>query len=47
MSKELNYDLKKINKWTFHWEMSFNLDPNKQALDVIFLGNLLNQINHH
>ena len=35
-AKNLNDDLKKINKWAFQWKMSFNPDPNKQAQEVIF-----------
>ena len=35
-AKNLNDDLKKINKWAFQWKMSFNSDPNKQAQQVIF-----------
>ena len=35
-AKNLNDDLKKINKWAFQWKMSFNLDLNKQAQEVIF-----------
>ena len=34
--QNLNEDLIKINHWTFQWKMSFNLDPNKQAQEVIF-----------
>ena len=34
--KNLNGDLKKINKWEFQWKMSFNPDPNKQSQEVIF-----------
>ena len=34
--KELNDDLKEINDWAFQWKMSFNLDPSKQAQEVIF-----------
>ena len=30
-ARELNGDLKKINKWAFQWKMSFNSDPSKQA----------------
>ena len=26
----------KINNWEYQWKMSFNLDPNKQAQEVIF-----------
>ena len=34
--QDLNDDLKKINKLTFQWKIIFNLDPNKQAPEVIF-----------
>ena len=33
---ELNDDLVKINNWVYQWKMSFDLDPNKQAQEVIF-----------
>ena len=42
-AKNLNDDLKKINKWAFQWKMSFNQDPNK----LFFPGNLIYQITHH
>ena len=32
----LNNDLRKISNWAFQWKMSFNPDPSKQALKVIF-----------
>ena len=32
----LNNDLRKISNWAFHWKMSFNPDPSKQAQEVIF-----------
>ena len=32
----LNNDLRKISIWAFQWKMSFNLDPSKQAQEVIF-----------
>ena len=35
-ARELNDDLKKINKWAFQWKMSFNPDPSKQTQEVIF-----------
>ena len=35
-ARELNNDLKKINKWAFQWKMSFNPDPRKQDQEVIF-----------
>ena len=36
LATHLNKDLRKIRNWTFHWEMSFNPDPSKQAQEVIF-----------
>ena len=33
---QLNSDLAKIRKWAFQWKMSFNHDPNKQAIEVCF-----------
>ena len=33
---ELNHDLQLINNWAHQWKMSFNPDPNKQAVEVIF-----------
>ena len=32
---DLNNDLKKIGEWAFQWKMSFNLDPIKQAQELI------------
>ena len=46
-ARNLNGDLKKISKWAFQWKMSLNPDPNKQAQEVIFSGNLINQITYH
>ena len=33
---ELNNDMQKISEWACKWKMSFNLDFNKQAQEVIF-----------
>ena len=33
---ELISNLAEINRWVFQWKMSFNLDPKKQAREVIF-----------
>ena len=41
---ELNYDLKKISDWAFHWKMSFNPDPSKQAQEVILSRKLKKHI---
>ena len=35
-SQDLNHDLKLINSWEHQWKMSFNPDPSKQAVEVIF-----------
>ena len=35
-SNELNSDFKRINNLAFHWKMSFNPDPLKQATEVRF-----------
>ena len=35
-NSQLNSDLAKISKWAFQWKMSFNPDPNKQAMEVRF-----------
>ena len=32
----LNSDLSKTSNWPFQWKISFNLDPSKQAKEVIF-----------
>ena len=33
---ELNHDLELIRNWAYQWKMSFNPDPNKQAVELIF-----------
>ena len=35
-ASHLNSALSKISKWAFQWKRSFNPDPSKQALEVIF-----------
>ena len=35
-ARYLNSCLSKISQWRFQWKMSFNLDPSKQAQEVIF-----------
>ena len=42
---DLNSDLSKISDWAFQWKMNFNLDPNKQAQEVVF-SRKINKINH-
>ena len=33
---ELNQDLHLISQWAYQWKMSFNPDPTKQAIQVVF-----------
>ena len=33
---ELNQDLHLISQWAYQWKMSFNPDPTKQAVQVVF-----------
>ena len=33
---ELNHDLELISHWAYQWKMSFNPDPTKQAVQVVF-----------
>ena len=35
-AEELNHDLDLINKWAHQWKMSFNPDPSKQAVEILF-----------
>ena len=35
-ANDMNYDLKLINQWAHSWRMSFNPDPQKQAVELIF-----------
>ena len=35
-ASELNHDLSIISKWAYQWKMSFNPEPTKQAIEVIF-----------
>ena len=35
-NSQLTSDLAKISKWAFQWKMSFNPDPNIQAIEVCF-----------
>ena len=35
-AKELNNDLVKTNRRAYRWKMIFNLDPSKQAQEVLF-----------
>ena len=42
---ELNKDLQKISEWAYKWKMSFNLDLNKQAREIVF-SRKLNKSSH-
>ena len=33
-----NMDVEKINQWTYHWKMQFDLGPTKQTNEVILSG---------
>ena len=35
-ANKLNSDLEMVSNWVFQWETSFNLNPSKQAQEVIF-----------
>ena len=35
-AQELNHDLKLISNRAFEWKMSFNPDPSKQAVQIVF-----------
>ena len=35
-AQDLNHDLTLISNWAFKWKMSFNPDPSKQAVQLVF-----------
>ena len=35
-ANELNHDLHLIERWAYQWKMSFNPDPSKQAVEILF-----------
>ena len=35
-ANDLNSDLSKIQQWAYQWKMSFNPDPSKQAMVLLF-----------
>ena len=35
-SEEMNHDLELISQWAHDWRMSFNPDPQKQAIELLF-----------
>ena len=42
---DMNHDLELINQWAHSWRMSFNPDPQKQAVELIF-SRKKNEIDH-
>ena len=34
-AEDINHDLELISKWTHDWRMSFNPDPQKQAVELL------------
>ena len=38
----MNHDLELIRQWAHDWRMSFNPDPQKQAVELIFLRKKIN-----
>ena len=41
----LNHGLTRISEWAYRWKMSFNLDPSKQAQEVLFPNKVV-ETNH-
>ncbi len=35
-AEDMNHDLELINQWAYDWRMSFNPDPQKQAVELLF-----------
>ncbi len=44
-ANDMNHDLEFINRWAYDWRMSFNPDPQKQAVELTF-SNKRNKIDH-
>ena len=44
-ASDMNHDLDLIKQWAFLWRMSFNPDPQKQAVEIIF-SRKRNKIDH-
>ena len=38
---DINYDLDTKNQWPHPWKMSFNLDPNEEATEVLFSSKII------
>ena len=35
-ANDMNHDLESISQWAYDWKMSFNPDPQKQAVELVF-----------
>ena len=35
-ANDMNHDLELIKQWAHQWRMSFNPDPQKQAVEIVF-----------
>ena len=44
-AEDLNHDLELISKWAHDWRMSFNTDPQKQAVELL-LSKKRHEIDH-
>ena len=42
---DMNHDLELISRWAHDWRMSFNLDPQKQAVELL-LSKKNNELDH-
>ena len=37
-ANDVNHDLELIKQWAHQWRVSFNPDPQKQAVEIVFRG---------
>ena len=44
-ASDINHDLELIRQWAYDWRMTFNPDPQKQAVELIFPTKII-EINH-
>ena len=44
-ANDMNHDLKLISQWAHNWRMSFNPDPQKQAVELLF-SRKRNELDH-
>ena len=45
-ASELNDDLQLVNNWAYQWKLSFNPEPKKQAVEVLFSKNNKYSVHH-